>query len=348
MAIDPKNINKDDYFVIPNPIYDVVFKYLMEDNESAKIIISTLINKKIKTLNFEPTSHSEKITDPDSQKDIRLFHLDFTALIEKEDGTDELIMIEVQKASEPSDIFRFKRYISKNFQKKVNREVVNPKSQAIETIERPIKLLPIFILNFRIENEINDLIIKINRNKHGIFKEKELFKDNDFIDNLGYDMLVIQLPNLRNITPQDYENNEYKTKLYSLMKLFDQDAKTKDNRHRLMLMKVIFPEFMQRLIRRLKSADSDNIELEESMLIEDEYLAELIKRQNSILEKETIIKEKEKALIEKETKLKEKDKSIESSRNTIIEMAKVLKSGGMSISELKTRFSLPDTEAESL
>jgi len=28
---------ESDYIVIPNPIYDVVFKYLMEDNQSAKL-----------------------------------------------------------------------------------------------------------------------------------------------------------------------------------------------------------------------------------------------------------------------------------------------------------------------
>lgn len=45
--IDEQNTNESDYIVIPNPIYDVVFKYLMEDNQSAKIIISTLIKEKI-------------------------------------------------------------------------------------------------------------------------------------------------------------------------------------------------------------------------------------------------------------------------------------------------------------
>jgi len=46
--------NPNDYIIIPNPIYDVVFKYLMEDEESAKIILSTLINENIKHLVFEP------------------------------------------------------------------------------------------------------------------------------------------------------------------------------------------------------------------------------------------------------------------------------------------------------
>jgi hypothetical protein len=32
---------------IANPIYDVVFKYLMEDNKVAKKLISTIIGEKI-------------------------------------------------------------------------------------------------------------------------------------------------------------------------------------------------------------------------------------------------------------------------------------------------------------
>ena len=250
-------------------------------------------------------------------------------------------MIELQKASEPGDIFRFKRYISKNFQKKIKKETIPAYGHVVETIETPIKLLPIFILNFRIENEINDLIIKVNRQKHGVFTEKELNKNNEFIDNLGYDMLVIQLPNLKNITEQDYKNDEYKSKLYSLLKLFDQDARIKDNRHRLMLMKVVFPEFMQRLIKRLKSADSDNPELEETMFIEDEYLAELIRKQNTIVAKDKIIEEKDKVI-------EEKEKAIEAKDNKIIEMAKLLIDSGVPKSEIKIRFDLSDDEIQLL
>lgn len=146
--------NEQNYFVIPNAIYDVVFKYLMEDNESAKIILSTLINEKIKKLTFEPVSHTEKIRDTESDKDIKLFHLDFTALIELPDGGEELIMIELQKAQIGGDIFRFKRYICANFQKKLETEIVDPETQAIVKKHKPLRLIPIFILNFRIENEI--------------------------------------------------------------------------------------------------------------------------------------------------------------------------------------------------
>ena len=88
-----KNIpqqEEDEYIIIPNPIYDVVFRYLMEDTESAKIVISTIINQKIKTLIPEPLTHTEKddeLTDPQTNEVIRLFHLDFTAIVELPDGT---------------------------------------------------------------------------------------------------------------------------------------------------------------------------------------------------------------------------------------------------------------------
>ena len=362
--------NEEDYIVIPNPIYDVVFKYLMEDNQSAKIILSTLINEKIKKLTFEPQSHTEKVQDPKSEKIIKLFHLDFTALIEKPDGKEELIMIEIQKANKASDIFRFKRYICANFRRKQEKEIINPRTQAVEKINKPIRLIPIFILNFRIENEVNDLIIKVNREKIGLFKEKQLEKDNEFIDNLSFDIWVIQLPNLKNIKKEEYENNDYKTKLYLLLKLFDQEAQNKNNKHRLLIVKKLFPKYLERVINRLKSADAENPDLEEQMNVEDEYLAELIKRDNEISyfkqelektvgelekerelkkqkdralsekekalsEKDKVLSEKDKILSEKDKILSEKDKILSEKDKMILNLAKTLKGSGKSITEIQ-------------
>ncbi len=336
--------NPDDYIVIPNPIYDVVFKYLMEDNQSAKIILSTLINENIKKLTFAPVSHSEKIQDPTNEKMIKLFHLDFTAVIEKSDGKEELIMIELQKANNAmielqkannaSDIFRFKRYISANFQQKQEEEVINPRTKEVEKIYKPIRLIPIFILNFRIENEINDLIIKTSRDKIGIFKGIILQKENEFIDNLSYDIWVVQLPNLNKIEEKDYRGDEYKTKLYQLLKLFDQDAQTKTDRHRLMIIKKLFPEFLERVINRLKSADADNPDLEEQMNVEDEYLTELMKKYNEI----SYFKQK----LDEERKLsKEKDK-------IILDFARILKNSGKSIAEIQELTNLSSELIENL
>jgi hypothetical protein len=329
-----ENTNDNDYIIIPNPIYDVVFRYLMEDPESAMIVISTLINEKIKNIQLEPITHSQKkdkqdiaIQDPKTQDDIRLFHLDFTATIELPDGNEELIMIELQKASEPDDIFRFKRYISKNFQKKQDKEITDLQTQSIKTIHQPIRLIPIFILNFRIENEINDLLIKTNRIKTGIFKNKILQKHNEFIDNLTYDILIVQLPNLHNINIEDYQNDEYKTKLYSLLKLFDQKSKVKNNEHRLRIIRRYFQGFLERVVKRLQAADIENPDLEEKMLIEDEYLKALIERDNTITFFKSQLELEKKRSQEKDTVIQEKD-------NIILNFAKMLKNSGLSNEEI--------------
>ncbi len=344
-----QNINETDYLIIPNPIYDVVFRYLMEDPDSAMIVLSTLINEKIKKLHLEPITHSEKnenqtkieIQDPKTKDDVYLFHLDFTAIIELPDGSEELIMIELQKASEPDDIFRFKRYISKNFQKKQEKEITDPKTQAIETINKPIRLIPIFILNFRIENEINDLLIKTNRIKTGVFKNKNLQKHNEFIDNLSYDIWVVQLPNLHNVVEDDYKDDEYKKKLYTLLKLFDQKSKVRDNEHRLRIIRKFFPGFLDRVIKRIQAASINNPNLEEQMFAEDEYLKTLIKRDNKISYLEELLDKKDKAL-------EDKDKALEDKDNVINELAKTLKENGVSIGVIHEKTGLPIDKIEKL
>jgi len=344
-----QNINETDYLIIPNPIYDVVFRYLMEDPDSAMIVLSTLINEKIKKLHLEPITHSEKnenqskieIQDPKTKDDIYLFHLDFTAVVELPDGSEELIMIELQKASEPDDIFRFKRYISKNFQRKQEKEITDPKTQAIETINKPIRLIPIFILNFRIENEINDLLIKTSRIKTGVFKNKNLQKHNEFIDNLSYDIWVVQLPNLHNVVEDDYKNDEYKKKLFILLKLFDQKSKVRDNEHRLRIIRKFFPGFLDRVIKRIQAASINNPNLEEQMFAEDEYLKTLIKRDNKISYLEELLDKKDKAL-------EDKDKALEDKDNVINELAKTLKENGVSIGVIHEKTGLPIDEIEKL
>ena len=62
------NDDSEDFFIIPNPIYDVVFKYLMEDFQSAKIILSTLLGKEIIELAFEPQEYTKKIEVKNKKK----------------------------------------------------------------------------------------------------------------------------------------------------------------------------------------------------------------------------------------------------------------------------------------
>ena len=46
---------------IANPIYDVVFKHLMEDAKIAKLLISSIIGEEIETLEFRPQEFTADI-----------------------------------------------------------------------------------------------------------------------------------------------------------------------------------------------------------------------------------------------------------------------------------------------
>ncbi len=422
MKTSKKNTNESESFVIPNPIYDVVFRYLMQDYDSAVIILSTLINEKIKKLDFQPLTYAKKTTvseyneqiekkinrhferekkkiladkklsdfdkniaiseitvkDPATGKDVKLLHLDFAAVIEKENGEEELVMIELQKAAVGTDIFRFKQYISENFHKKRKIIKADPDTGQVIEIEMPYRLIPIFILNFKIEDDICDLMIKTRQIKTGIFTDKEICKKNDFIDHLSYELYVVQLPYLQEFENHDFSHDEYRQKLFALLKLFDQKAKKTDNEYRLRLFRRIFPGFLDRVIKRLQTADSDCPDLEKQMQAEDYYLKPLIQRDNKIAwfvlnktEMETKLKDAKKALKEEKNKAKQaledekikakqalEDEKIKAkqaleyeknkAKQFQIELAKTLKENGVSTEVIRQKTNLTIEEIKKL
>ena len=133
-----------------------------------------------------------------------------------------------------------------------------------------------------------------------------------------------------------------------MLKLFDQDAKKERNNHRLLLIKKIFPGFLERIINRLKSADADNPDLEEQMNAEDEYLAELIKRDNEISYFKLKYNETAIELEKKDKALGEKDKALGEKDNIILKYAKSLKESGNTTKEIQRQTKLSKDEIEKL
>jgi len=76
------------------------------------------------------------------------------------------------------------------------------------------------------------------------------------------------VPYVHFLDQKEYEQSEYKRALYALLKLFDQTAAYDESGHRLRILRTIFPNELDRLIKRLQSADSK--EIEEQMNLEDE------------------------------------------------------------------------------
>ena len=100
-------INPDDAMHIANPMYDTVFKYLLEDNALAKLLIGTILQEEILSLDFCPQERTQQIERP-GERVLTVYRMDFAARVRNADGIERQVLIELQKAKFATDILRFR------------------------------------------------------------------------------------------------------------------------------------------------------------------------------------------------------------------------------------------------
>ena len=116
--------------LIANPLYDVVFKYLLEDHESAVILLSNILGEEIIHLELRPQEQVVEV----AERSLTVFRLDFSARIKTGPDTSKLVILEIQKAKLVTDIMRFRRYLGKQYLNKDN---------VFRTSARELQALPI-------------------------------------------------------------------------------------------------------------------------------------------------------------------------------------------------------------
>ena len=276
---------------IANPIYDVVFKYLMEDNKVAKLIISAIIDEEIESLQFKP---QELVTEVDSDKikwkpdltypgTLTVYRLDFSARIKTADGYKN-VLIEIQKAKFPTDIMRFRKYLGENYADKENAyESGNAK--------KAIPILSIYFLGHKL-NHSESPVIKVKRHYYDGTTGIELKEKEEFIESLTHDSVIIQIP---------YLKEPRRTDLEQLLSIFDQ-GKSHSTLHILNVKEKDFPEKYSEVIRRLQRAIAER-QIRKTMDIEDEIIEELKLKQRQIEKYAEVIEEKDKVIDEKNLEL---------------------------------------------
>lgn len=76
---------------IANPIYDTVFKFMMEDDRIVKLLLSALLKKNVVSTERRRNEYTNTNRD-----DISYFRIDFAATEEDESGKQTLMLIELQ------------------------------------------------------------------------------------------------------------------------------------------------------------------------------------------------------------------------------------------------------------
>jgi hypothetical protein len=202
--------------VIANPIYDVVFKRMMENERVAKFFIGTLLDETIETVEVKPQEYTyEGEFDFTNPKDVEkyesrirerhsiwVYRLDFIATIRTQTGELKKVLIEIQKAKNQIDLMRFRNYLAEQYKKE---DIVNN-----EKVILPITT--IYILGFKLP-EIETPCLKVERNYNDLINKTQLLTKSDFVEKLTHDSFVVQVERI---------TDRYQTRLDKLLSVFEQ------------------------------------------------------------------------------------------------------------------------------
>nr|VFJ90405.1 MAG: PD-(D/E)XK nuclease family transposase [Candidatus Kentron sp. H]VFJ91607.1 MAG: PD-(D/E)XK nuclease family transposase [Candidatus Kentron sp. H]VFJ98194.1 MAG: PD-(D/E)XK nuclease family transposase [Candidatus Kentron sp. H] len=272
---------------IANPIYDVVFKYPMQNNELAILILSTILEEEIIALDLPPQETAVALEN----RSFTVYRLDFSARIRTAGGGEKHIIIEIQKAKFAADIMRFRRYPGEQYGKGFPVEG--------EKSPKPIPIIGIYFLGYELEHATCP-IIDVYRTHRDRATGEELEEREEFMEGLTHDSVVIRIPNL---------GPERRNATERLLAIFDQHRKVEKDGHLLEIDEKAYPEEYWKVARWLNGAVSEP-GIRKTMEVEDEVLAEFEDMERRMAGMEKTPRENAKALEEKERELAEKDRPI--------------------------------------
>ncbi len=267
--------------IVANPIYDIVFKYLMEDERIARIILSALLRKDIIRVEVRPHEYTNS-----QRESLSVFRIDFGATIREDDGTERLILIELQKTWIETETLRFRQYLGVQYQNPKNMEGAYA-----------LPMVAIYLLGHKV-GDIEEPVLYVNHTACDYYGN-EVVKGlpNPFVDSLTHSSIIVQIPRL---------HGQINNRLDKVLSIFDQTRKDDLNEHVLRLDERAYADDadMERILHRLTAAAAD-ADMRQDMNVEDEYYSVIEKRDTEILMRDQQIAEQFAQLSQQEAQLTE-------------------------------------------
>ena len=235
--------------IIANPLYDVVFKYLLEDIEIARELLSTILGEDVVHIELKP----QETATESSASSVSILRFDFKAIIKSPSGELKKVLIELQKAKQAFDVMRFRRYLGDNYRKE--DDVLNDKG-AME--KRHLPIVTIYFLGFPLD-KIENAVVKINREYRDVISQEVIEIKEDFVELLTHDSYLIQIQRL---------TGHARTKLERVLQVFNPEFQTKD-RHQLDFKGDVNEPLVKKMVDRLGRAIASD-EIRDKMDVEDE------------------------------------------------------------------------------
>ena len=280
--------------IIANPIYDVVFKYLLEDIEIARELLSMILGEDIISIELKP----QETTTETAGNNINILRFDFKAVIKTNTGEVKKVLIELQKAKQVLDVMRFRRYLADNYKKEDEVQSDNG-----ELEKRPLPIVTIYFLGFPLDN-IHRGVVKVNREYRDVITQELLEVKEDFVELLTHDSYLIQIRLLV---------GKSRTQLERVLQVFSPEYKTQD-KHQMDFRGDVNEPLVKKMIDRLGRAIASD-DIREKMDVEDE-IDRIFERglKKVAAEKDKIIAEKDQELEAKDQELVEERQKVEMER----------------------------------
>ena len=283
---------------IANPMYDAVFKHLLEDPALAKLIVGSILGEDLESLEMVPQESAVQVGSSRSAAaaegaGFTVLRVDFAATVRTVGGEHLRVLIEVQKARYSDDVMRFRRYLGTHYAD--DRNAVTYLEDGRKR-SRPRRLTTIYFLGEPLPCA-DATVLKVTRQYVDAVTGERLAVREEFVEALTHDCYVVQVSRL----PARRRND-----LEKLLSVFDQELRAADSRHALEVDAAAMPDRYAPVLRRLQRAAASP-ELRHSMLTEDEILGawERVHRENL---------EQQKALAEQQRTIAERDETIAAQR----------------------------------
>ena len=300
---------------VANPIYDSVFKYIMEDERIAKTILSALLKKEVVHVTVRPHEYCNTTRDT-----LSMFRIDFAATVREKEGNeikDRIVLIELQKTWLNTETLRFRQYLGAQYNNKNNIREADEKGYAYP-------MVAVYLLGHKVGN-IKEPIVYVN---HDVFDYNgNIVAEGNaepFVESLTHNSIIVQIPRL-----QGNVNN----RLEKVLSVFDQTNVEGDTQQVLKIDEDKYADDndMMYVLHKLTAAAA-NSEMRQDMNVEDEFYKAIEDRDTAIMQRDKILKEQSEQISQQSEQISQQSEQISQQSEQISQQSEQLKNMAKALS----------------
>ncbi len=229
---------------VANPIYDVVFKYLLQNQRVARLLIGRITGLAVQSLTVSPQETSVHRTPdgPDHDLPLTLLRMDFAARVQTADGGERQVLIEIQKANAPTVIERFRRYLGQQIASGDN--ILTHPSGRTEAVP----IVTIYFLGYALDHLSDEAVIDVCPRVTERRTGRELVASHPLVEGIHHRSHIIQIPRLASRRRDELER---------VLAIFDQGLVKGNGRgdaHVLAIAEEEYPAECSFVLRQLREA----------------------------------------------------------------------------------------------